>query len=498
MDPTRTELASFVTVADVFQWLETTAAVEEALSLAMGATTSLRSWARIPDDRYNTAVRALTIGERALTPAEEGQVGEVARIARLALLARNPPPPGGADLPLTSSGTLAAAGSGIGSTNLATVGNESADSGTVAGLTANLGAAKIKFSTVIDQGDDTEIKPLNVDELRRLLGDWVANTNDGEEPTEEQEATGEQLAALNFRLRSGGTPFVDFGVWRPHGADLGRALRFTAYFLSPTGEFQRKELAGPASFADWERSWRVFGFAMEVLGAATRTRLSRYRDQVAQLARDYPNFWWMVACADYTMRRSHLERIRRRLESEHVQLIAAGLRSAFDPARPWDYAFRDAARDSEFWAKEVDKKVIMFTTAQKSKNQLTDPGFGDLRLESSAEGGGPGRGRGRPGGDSPDGTDMSERKKLRRGSQDPTRDRTRGAGGAAGKGKTKGGRGLPKEKNAEGNFYRDAVGVNICWAWNRAANGCSDPCPSKRAHVCERCRGSHRGCDHKG
>ena len=240
---------------------------------------------------------------------------------------------------------------------------------------------------------------------------------------------------------------------------------------------------------------------MEVLGAASRTRLSRYRDQVAQLARDYPNFWWMVACADYTMRRSHLERIRRRLDSEHAQLIAAGLRSAFDPARPWDYAFRDAARDSEFWAKEVDKKVIMFTTAQKSKNQLTDPGFGDLRLESSAEGGGFGRGRGRPGGDSPDGTDMPERKKHRRHqpqSRVSSRGQKRGVGGAAGKGKTKGGRGLPKEKNAEGNFYRDAVGVNICWAWNRAANGCSDPCPSKRAHVCERCRGSHRGCDHKG
>ena len=72
-------------------------------------------------------------------------MGEVARIARLALLARNPPPPGGADLPLTSSGTLAAAGSGIGSTNLATVGNKSADSGTIACPTANLGAAKVKL-----------------------------------------------------------------------------------------------------------------------------------------------------------------------------------------------------------------------------------------------------------------------------------------------------------------------------------------------------------------
>ena len=79
------------------------------------------------------------------------------------------------------------------------------------------------------------------------------------------------------------------------------------------------------------------------------------------------------------MRRSHLERIRRRLESEHAQLLAAGLRSAFDPKRPWDSAFRDAARDCEFWAKEVDKKVIMFSIAQKSKSQLTDPGFGDLQ-----------------------------------------------------------------------------------------------------------------------
>ena len=92
---------------------------------------------------------------------------------------------------------------------------------------------------------------------------------------------------------------------------------------------------------------------------------------------------------------------------------------------------------------------------------------------------------------------MPERKKQRRHqpqSRDFSRGQKRGVGGAAGKGKNKGN----DAKNAEGKFYRDAQGVSLCWAWNRAAKGCTDPCPSKRAHVCELCRGSHRGCDHKG
>ena len=72
------------------------------------------------------------------------------------------------------------------------------------------------------------------------------------------------MSALAFRIRAGGTPYVDFGVWRPHGADRGRSLRLAAYFLSPTGEFQRRELVGPSNFQEWQRSWRVYAFAMEL------------------------------------------------------------------------------------------------------------------------------------------------------------------------------------------------------------------------------------------
>ena len=474
--------------SDIFAWLEATKELEDALTAAMGDPRSLRGWAHIPDSRFEAEVRSLKVGERNLTPAEEGQAGQVARIARSALLARTSSAGGGASLPLMMSGSLAVPGGG-------------GDSSIAAGAPppvaepASLGAIKIRLSTVLDQADDTEIKPLTSEELRRLLAEWITHINDGEDPSEDQEATGEQLAALNFRLRMGGTPFVDFGVWRPHGADLGRALRFAAFFRSPAGEFQRKELAGPASFAEWDRSWRVFGFAMEVLGAASRTRLCRYRDQVAQLARDYPSFWWVVACADLTMRRTHLERIRRRLDSEHAQLGAAGLSPTFDPKRPWDAAFREAACDSVFWTKEVDKKVIQFSTSQKSKGQLTDPGFGDLRLEPSSDLGSQGRGRGRSGCDAADGVEVPEKKKARKTPQEKSWSRNPGSGGAAGKGK---GKGKNNDfKTPEGKYVRDSQGVAICWIWNRAQGGCADPCMNKRAHVCELCRGAHRTCAHK-
>ena len=491
MDPSVAELLAMTTVDNVFEWLESTKELQDAMTAAMGAPPSLRSWAHIPDSRFAAEVRGFKVGDRSLTPAEEGQVGQVSRIARLALLARTSSAVGGANLPLAMSGSLAAPGGGGDSSS-------AAGAPTPVAETASLGSIKIRLSTVLDQADDTEIKPLTTEELRRLLAEWITHINDGEDPSEDQEATGEQLAALNFRLRMGGTPFVDFGVWRPHGADLGRALRFAAFFLSPAGEFQRKELAGPASFAEWDRSWRVFGFAMEVLGAASRTRLCRYRDQVAQLARDYPAFWWVVACADLTMRRTHLERIRRRLDSEHAQLGAAGLSSTFDPKRPWDAAFREAACDSVFWTKEVDKKVIQFSTSQKSKGQLTDPGFGDLRLEPSSDPGSQGRGRGRSGGDAADGVEMPEKKKARKpreSAREKAWTRDPGSGGAAGKGKGKGKH--LDAKTHDGKYYRDSTGASICWNWNRVQGGCTDPCPMKRAHVCEFCRGAHRGCAHK-
>ena len=360
-------------------------------------------------------------------------------------------------------------------------------------------AGRIKLSSVLDQGDDTEIKPLTVPELRVLLETWKAHCNDGEDPQEAEETTGDQLSALAYRIRSGATPYADFGIWRPCGADLGRALKFVAWFLSPGGEYTKRELSGPASFAEWKRAWRVYSFAMEVLQAASRTRLKRYMDTISDFNDDYPDLWWLIACADHKMRKMQFERIRRRLAKEHAEVTKVGLAHDFDPKRPWDLVIKEAAVDRDFWHKEIDRKVLQYTTAQRNKEGLTDPGFGELRFEPgfSARSGGSGaderpapkRQMQRQQQQAPNRPSAAQRRKLRQqqgqggGSQPPS-----GGGGAV----------LDfNRRDAQGRFLLDGDGTELCWEWNRSHNGCSAVCPRERVHKCEYCRrDNHRSCEH--
>ena len=363
-----------------------------------------------------------------------------------------------------------------------------------------LGAAKVKLSAVLDQGDDSEIRPLSNHELQLMMAQWKKKHNDDEEPTEEEEATGDQISALTFRIRSGGTPFVDFGVWRPHAVDLGRSLKFSAYFLSPTGEFQRKELVGPTTFADWTKSWKVYAFAMEMIGAATRTRLSRYAEQIATLNADYPSLWWLVSLADIKMRKTYMERTRRRLATEHAELVQSGLTSAYNANMPWDSVYREAARDNDYWQREVERKVVQFTTAQKSRPQLMDAGFGILNFASLA---GAGRSSTDPmdgdgGGGKRKGRNQRRQEALKKRAVEQggsTRAITSGdgTGGSGAKGK---GKGKDPNRKVNGKYVASENDVQICWAWNKARDGCKAQCPNGRAHVCEICRGSHRTVDH--
>lgn len=376
---------------------------------------------------------------------------------------------------------------------------------------------KIKLSSVLDQGDDSEVKPLSIEALRDLLDDWKEAENDGEEPDEDEEGTGEQITALAFRIQTGATPYADFGVWRPHAADLRRTLKFFGYFIGPEGEYFKKELAGPASFEEWLCAWRVYCFVMEVLGQANRVRLRRYSDTIKKLDVDYPGLWWIIALADIKMRKAHMERIRRAVAKKHAERVEAGLSSDFDPRRPWDVVFREAARNTDYWNREVDKKVVQFTTSQRSRAQLVEPGYGPIRLEGQQHGGGDGQQQKKGGG----GAGGDDKKLLNKTSQKNRLKKAaagaRAASAAAaaawvppppaagrGKGKGKGNKGQKgngngnDSKDMNGDFFRTADGVQICWAWNKKPDGCTTPCPNERAHVCKTCRLAHRGCAHQG
>jgi hypothetical protein len=375
--------------------------------------------------------------------------------------------------------------------------------GKVAGLGTQVvgatGAAlverKIKLSVVLDQGDDTEVMPLDPAKIRTLIAEWRELENDGEDPQEDEEATGDQLATLDFRLRQGSTPFVDFAVWRPFGARFGRLLKFSAFLPLPSGGFQTKEINGPACFEDWKKSWRVFVFGMVALKAASKSKLEKYELKITKLNETYPNMWWIIGMADIRMRSEHMERVRRKLAREHaaaMQSLPPGgtiPMTAFNPQVPWDAVFREAARDEPFWNENVDKKALMFATHLRTPSQLVDEGIGSVVEVPSSTAGGASRPkkRERSMSSSPAPRKVKKTKKTKKVAAKKAAEDAKGSG--------KGSKGSKSNdaKMSDGRFYRDSEGCQVCWIWNHSADGCSASCGAKRAHVCEWCRSAgHR------
>jgi len=369
------------------------------------------------------------------------------------------------------------------------------------------GGRKFKISSVLDQSDDTELSPLPQHAVAEMIEQWRVSSNDGECPAPEQEATGEQLAALRSRLKAGLTPYADFAIWRPFGTRLGRHLKFLAHFPTSGSGWRSREINGPPTFSDWRRSRNVFAFAMEVLGAAGRTRLERYAARIEKCAEDYPELWWIVGLADIRCRSEHLERVRRWALVEHRQ----GRLPDFNAAQPWDVVFREVAKDHTFWSQEVDKKAMQFATKLRNCNHLVDEGYGRIVEiggmaggflgRQGGGGGGSGGGRGGSAGNGEvggaaggGGRSRGGGGKRTRAKRQALRDASRTASPPPRRARGQD-RGNADARGRDGKYYRDGNGKQLCWAWNSSTNGCEARCSAGRVHRCEWCRSDqHRSC----
>ena len=352
---------------------------------AMGAPMLVRQLVAIPKTAYDTAVEAWRITYTAAdgtteevaqtepSPVEIGHAGVIRRVARLLLKLPDEVDQSGAGVAAAAAAAAAAA------------------TAAAAGTTASAvlpPRRTVLTSKVMDQGDDSEVKALLPGDLRTLISEWMVLENDGEEPLEEEEATGDQIAALDARIKNGAPPFADFGIFRPFGLRLGRALKFVVHHMAADGKAQSKEINGPSSFEEWSKCWAVFVFAMTVLKQASRTRLARYHSKIKALAETYPTFWWIIGSADIEMRSEHLVRVHRNCLSLH----ADGKLADFVEAKPWDLVFREAAADGKFWNTKVGKQVMLFATRIIDAKSITDPGYGRVQeidaFGSSAAGSG--------------------------------------------------------------------------------------------------------------
>ena len=89
---------------------------------------------------------------------------------------------------------------------------------------------KFKLSSVVDQRDDQEVEALSAEAVRETIKRFRA-ANNNLPPTEDEEATADQIPGIKVKLLHDVVPYADFGVLPPYGQRLERALNFHAKFL---------------------------------------------------------------------------------------------------------------------------------------------------------------------------------------------------------------------------------------------------------------------------
>ena len=403
MDPTMEELEVMGTDSLPLKALQNYIGIKdefkEAFFEELGGIDKVRELVYIPIEDWNKAVGATEIKTDAVeesegfdavpararhpTPKEKGQVGMLRRFARLPV-----------GLPGDEGGPLrgqAAAGQRGGGGAGQQAGDTEVGQGRKGGSSER---RRFKISSVLDQRDDQEVEALAPLHFREAILRYKL-ANDGLEPSKEEESTADQLQAVKVKLDHDVVPYADFGVLRPFGIRLKRVMKFHAKFWDPsTAEFVAKELPGPTSFEEWQRSWRVYSFILVALGAVSKARLERYQAKVGELVAKYGNLrggsWWIVALADHKMRAEEMKRIRRKLDSAHTEgrfADAGGL----DPAKPWDAVFLAAALDNHYWSSEVAEVAMLFVARVKDQAELADPGH-HVIIEGAARGLGGGGG----------------------------------------------------------------------------------------------------------
>lgn len=304
---------------------------------------------------------------------------------------------------------------------------------------------KVKLSSVLDQASDAEVQLLPPE----VLADKRARYKDvqGGDPLERNNFTDAQLSALSQRVAGGGPPYADFAVWGPYGSRIEKKMKFRTSFLDTGGHWRTLEVPGPASFEVWEECWEVFKAAAIADNIAAPATLDIYASEFKERCRVYgAKVWHLCVEADVIARSEELVAEMRRQRATHAQ----SANHDFDEKRPWESVFRAVALNRSFWDRVLEKPALR----GELSGQKPTPAFS---------------------GDHPAPTNK------------------RPGGGGNGPTPKKRGKATPAEqRRPDGRYYRGRNGTEICFAWGRGADTCSEPCPHKRMHICEWCRNTHR------
>ena len=430
MDPTEAELTRINSLEEAMNWSGVEAELQQALMEALGQPARVREITLMPRPAWDQAIEKLEIpatelaaGARKPTPVELARVESLRRVCNI---------------------RVGREASDLGVGWLPTPAVPGPPFPPIGGTPAPAGQArKIKLSAVLDPTLDAEIIPLGETEVAAMYDQY--RTKFGDHPSADTDVSRDQLAAVYQVVAVGACPFADFSIWGPFGQRLLRKQTFQAFHLNPvTGDWQRREQPGPASFHQWYQSWKCYRTAMLLVEACEAERLDGYSELIRGFVQQYgEEAWPFVSQADARMRSEQLDRLKRELRA----VPAYG----FEENKPWSACFAAAAKDNDFWQRELATPALLYLTRNKR-----DPA--------------PARADAHHAGEPP----QSKRAKTRAARRYQGDDKSR--------------------QGTDGLYSHNRKGLEICRLFNQGKCGsdkAQGKCKSGRTHQCDKCLGPH-------
>ena len=345
------------------------------------------------------------------------------------------------------------------------------------------GPRKLKFSQVLCPGDDREFVILSTKRLKELARAYkgVHGTTSREYET----STEEQLSALAARAAADELVYADLAIFGPYGKRLLKAAATRAQIFV-RGELITKSYSGPQSYAAWRLCWRVYRDALIRLKISRGGPLDEYEEGIRILAESYPHHWIQIAIIEDMGRFERWPVLRMRHE-EDVQ--EGRIPTGWSKDKPWESVLLAAAYGSgterDWWFARVDKPclqdpdgtnirkhlAVLENTAAASSFTTPLPAFAASPAPPPAP----------PSAAYWDAPPPTLPRGEKRGREQP---------------KAKSAY-LDAKRRPDGRFSTAPGGAELCYRWNRAHDGCSEPCSSapQRRHLCEWCLGPHRAVD---
>ena len=335
---------------------------------------------------------------------------------------------------------------------------------------------KLKMTSIASQVDDSEFDMAPESELLLCFRRYESIFGRGERPGQDQEPTPEQVSAIRCILSRGQPPFVDFGVFGPHGHRIMKKVKLSGYTIGRDGQLQSIELLGPTNIAMWEACYNFLMNALVMLDAVDLGALMTYKQHIIKLHDRYSaRIWPVIYQADNRCRLEHMERTRRSLQSLHEEAVSRGSTTDYDDARPWNIVFRKVVTDETFWRDQVVEPALLVLTKVAGIGEMVqgDAGVGNVHPAAG-----------------PRETEPRPARMSQPSQQLGIRPRNNNRTGRY-------------HQTEAGKYTANRTGYSLCSAYNSgecedAVNGQWCPRSSNCVHQCFKCLGSHPGsrCPH--